>query len=159
MTGAGRAERPRDRAADDGQVLLLILGYAIVALLLVIVAVDATAVHLARTQLLDSSDAAALDASDAIDSGSAYARGVPGAVPLSSDSVRSAATTYLSRYRPPTRIGQVRLATGTGTPDGQTAVVVLVGHVRLPLLGPVVDAWSGGITVTVRSQARADVDP
>jgi len=36
---------------------------------------------------------------------------------------------------------------------------VLSAHVRLPLLAPVVDAWSGGITVTVRSQARADVDP
>ena len=64
----------------------------------------------------------------------------------------------LSTYAPPTRVEDVQLDDVTGSPDGRSAVVALSARVRLPLLGPVVNAWSGGVTVTVRSQARADVD-
>jgi hypothetical protein len=145
-------------AAESGQILILLLGYVIVAVTLVVVAVDITAVHLARTQLLDASDAAALDAADAVDSGSVYRGGVRGAVPLTTTGVRAAATAYLSTYAPPTRVTGVEPTDVTGSPDGQTAVVELTARVKLPLLGPVVQAWSGGVTVTVRSQARADVD-
>jgi Putative Flp pilus-assembly TadE/G-like len=146
------------RAGDDGQILIMLLGYVVIALMLVIVAVDVTAVHLARTQLLDAVDAAALDAADAADASSVYRAGVETDVPLTTATVRSAASGYLSTYAPPTRVQDLRLDDATGTPDGRTAVVQLSATVRLPLLGPVVNAWSGGITVTVRSQARADVD-
>jgi uncharacterized membrane protein len=161
MTAKARRWSGRRRGvagSEDGQILILILGYVIVAVTLVIVAVDITALHLARTQLLDAADAAALDAADAVDPGSVYRAGVPGAVPLTTATVRAAATTYLSTYAPPTRVTDVQLTAATGSPDGQTAVVELVARVKLPLLGPVVQAWSGGITVTVRSQARADID-
>ncbi len=150
--------RPSGGAGDDGQILIMLLGYVVVALMLVIVAVDATAVHLARTQLLDAADAAALDAADAADSSSVYRSGVDADVPLTTATVRSAAAGYLSTYSPPSRVQDLRLDDATGTPDGRTAVVQLSASVRLPLLGPAVNAWSGGITVTVRSQARADVD-
>jgi anti-sigma factor RsiW len=149
----------REGAEEDGQILILLLGYVVVALSLVVVAVDITAVHLARTQLLDACDAAALDAADADDTASVYEHGVGAAVPLTDDSVQAAARSYLEQAPPPARMQQVVLDAGTGTPDGVTAVVKLGGRVRLPLLGPVVRAWSGGVTVTVRSQARADIDP
>ena len=136
----------------------MILGYVVIALVLVIVAVDITAVHLARTQLLDASDAAALDAADAVDPASVYHVGVDTAVPLTDLTVRGAATAYLSTYPAPARVEDVALTDQTGSPDGRTAVVELTARVRLPLLGPVVNAWSGGITVTVHAQARADVD-
>jgi hypothetical protein len=144
---------------DGGQIMILILGYALIAIVLVVVAVDVTAVYLARTQLLDAADATALDAADAADRPTVYQQGVGPDVPLSDLTVRAAATAYLSSYQPPGRIEQVRLDDETGTPDGRTAVVQLTAVVRLPLLGPVVRAWSGGVTVTVESQARADVDP
>ena len=146
------------QSEDDGQILIMLLGYVVIALMLVIVAVDVTAVHLARTQLLDAADAAALDAADAADASSVYRTGVDADVPLTTATVRSAATDYLSTYAPPSRVQDLRLDDVTGTPDGRTAVVELTATVRLPLLGPVVDAWRGGVTVTVRSQARADVD-
>jgi hypothetical protein len=72
--------------------------------------------------------------------------------------VRIVVASYLSTYRPPNHVEQVRLDQATGSPDGQTAVVGLTGRVRLPLLGPVVAAWSGGVTVSVEARARADVD-
>ncbi|MDP9222209.1 MAG: pilus assembly protein TadG-related protein [Actinomycetota bacterium] len=148
----------RGGTTDDGQILIMILGYAVIALVLVVVATDATAVYLARTQLSDAADAAALDAADAADQSSVYGTGVEHDVPLTDASVRAAASSYLVGYLPPTRVQDVRLDDATGSPDGQVAVVQLTATVRLPLLGPVVQAWSGGISVTARSQARADVD-
>jgi hypothetical protein len=144
---------------EDGQILILLVGYVVVALSLIVVAVDITAVHLARTQLLDACDAAALDAADADDAASLYQHGVGATVPLTADSVRAAVRWYLQDAVPPARMDQVVVDAGTGTPDGATAVVELSGRVRLPLLGPIVRTWSGGVTVTVRSRARADIDP
>jgi Putative Flp pilus-assembly TadE/G-like len=148
-TGAG---------GDDGQILILVLGYVFVAVMLVIVAVDVTALYLARTQLRDAADATALDAADAADTGSVYAQGLRFEVPLTDETVRTAARSYLASYLPPSHIDTVRLGSATGSPDGRTAVVQLSARVRLPLLGPVVSAWTGGITVTAESRASADVD-
>ncbi|MBC7638970.1 MAG: hypothetical protein H7231_04205, partial [Rhodoferax sp.] len=94
---------------EDGQISLLILVYALIALSLVAVVVDATAVHLARTQLLDAADAAALDAADAVDEKAVYAGGLSDAVPLTSASVRDQATTYLSSYAVPSHLDGVVL--------------------------------------------------
>ena len=154
----GPAAEPARDAGDEGQIMILVLGYALIAFLLVVTAVDVTAVYLARTQLRDAADAAALDAADAAYPPSVYSEGVGGTVPLTDATVRAAVGSYLSAYRPPGHVEQVRLGSATGTPDGQTAVVALSGRVRLPLLGPVVAAWSGGVTMSVQARARADVD-
>jgi putative Flp pilus-assembly TadE/G-like protein len=146
-------------ARDDGQILLLALGYTLIAFTLVAVAVDATAVHLARTQLLDAADAAALDAADAVDPAGVYTGGLARDVPLTDAAVRDQATSYLSSYRAPSRLNGIGLTGGTGSPDGATAVVELTGTVRLPVAAPVVAAFAGGITVTVRSTARAELRP
>jgi len=152
--------RSRTRRADDGgQILLLALGYTMLAFALVAVAVDATAVHLARTELLDAADAAALDAADAVDPADVYAGGLGADVPLTGEGVRTQAETYLSTYDPPSRLTGIRLLDGSGSPDGATAVVELSGTVRLPIAAPVVASFAGGITVTVRSTARARLRP
>jgi Putative Flp pilus-assembly TadE/G-like len=155
--GCRTTSRP-DEEAEDGQIMLLVLGYTLVAILLVVVAVDVTAVYLARTQLRDAADAAALDAADAAYAPSVYVEGVGPTVPLSDATVRTAVGSYLSAYRAPDRVDQVRVDQPTGSPDGRMAVVALTGRVRLPMLGPVVAAWSGGVTVSVEARARADVD-
>ena len=164
MIGPGRRRPPRPwrsrLAADDsGQILLLTLGYLLVAFSLVAVAVDATAVHLARTQLLDAADAAALDAADAVDPAGVYAGGLVDQVPLSSGSVQAQAQRYLASYEPPSRLAGVRLVAGTGSPDGVTAVVALAGTVRLPIAAGVVARFGGGISLSVRSTARARLRP
>lgn len=80
---------------EGGQITLLILGFTVIALMLIIGAVDVTAVQLARTRLLDVADSAALDASDALDSGSAYGAGLSVFVPITDGSVRESAARYL----------------------------------------------------------------
>jgi hypothetical protein len=124
-------------------------------------------VHLARTQLLDAADGAALDAADSIDAPGTYgAADAPASSPqepaahhlaLTDASVRDQVAQYLSTYESPSRLDQVAVATGTGTSDGQSATVVLTGRVRLPIGGVVVAGWSDGIDVTVTSTARAPV--
>jgi hypothetical protein len=152
---------------DDGQVLLLTLVYTLIAFSLIIVVVDATAVHLARTQLLDAADGAALDAADSIDVPGTYgAADAPASssgeqmvhhLVLTDASVRDQATTYLSTYEPPSRLSALTVSAGTGSRDGRSATVVLTGRVRLPLAGVVVAAWSDGIDVSVTSTAQAPV--
>lgn len=143
---------------DDGQITLLALGYFLIALCLVAVVVDATAVHLARTQLQDAADAAALDAADALSGSSVYEGGVAGqALPLTDQDVRSQAERYLTTYTPPSRVEAVRLGPATGTDDGRSATVELTARARLPIAAPVVAGFTGGIEVTVRSTASAQI--
>jgi len=54
---------------ERGQISLLILGFTVIALMLIVGAVDVTAVQLARARLLDAADGAALDASGSLDGG------------------------------------------------------------------------------------------
>ncbi|GAA4357885.1 pilus assembly protein TadG-related protein [Angustibacter luteus] len=170
MRRSRRAAHPLARrlppAGDDsGQLSLLILGYLVVALALVVVVVDATAVHLARTQLLDAADAAALDAADAVDEGGVYGgSGVGGGeggdqIRLTDAAVRRQVRDYLAGYPPPRRLTELTVARGTGATDGASATVVLTGDVRLPIGGWVVAGLSDGISVTVRSTATARLQP
>ncbi|GAB3593284.1 hypothetical protein GCM10027446_15360 [Angustibacter peucedani] len=145
---------------DDGQITLLAIGYFLVALCLVAVVADATAVHLARTQLQDAADAAALDAADALTGSSVYSGGVTGeSVPLTDRGVRAQAEEYLTSYERPSRLEALVLGDGTGTDDGRSATVELSARARLPIAAPVVASFTGGITVRVRSTARARIEP
>lgn len=144
---------------DDGQVTLLVLVYLLISLSFVAVVVDASAVHLARTELLDAADAAALDAADALDASVVYGRGLGPDLPLTPEAVRDQAATYLTSYDPPSRLSRITLGPGTGTADGVSATVELQGVVRLPIAASAVSAFRGGIRLTVSSTARAAVAP
>lgn len=150
----------RLRVRDDrGQITVLAIGYALIAFVLVAVVADVAAVHLARAQLTDVAEAAALDAADAL-ADDAYAGGVGDqAVPLTDAAVRRQAERYLRRYEPTSRLGLVRLQSGTGSQDGQSARVVLAGRVRLPVAAFAVASWNGGVTVRATATARAPVTP
>ena len=64
--------------------------------MLVVGGVDATAVQLARTRMLDAADGAALDAADALDEAGAYGQGLDEAVRLTDATVQQAAAGYLA---------------------------------------------------------------
>jgi len=143
-------ERP-----EQGQISLLILGFTIIALMLIIGGVDVTAVQLSRARLLDTADSAALDASDALDSGSAYQAGLQSAVPVTDGSVRRSAAEYLAAQPRPHGISGWVLTDGTGSPDGQTAVIRLRGTVDIPIAASVLAAFGGSVNITVESRARS----
>jgi hypothetical protein len=149
------AARPRD---EDGSISLFIVGLAVIAMLLVAGAVAVTSAHLSRMRLLDVADGAALSAANALDD-SAYDQGVGESVPLSNQSVQERAAAYLGSRPRPGSIREWRLAPGTGTPDGRTAVVVVVGEAELPMVGPALRDLGVSVTITVESRARSDVVP
>ena len=144
-----------DEQRERGQISLLILGFTVIALMLIIGAVDVTAVQLARARLLDAADSAALDASDALDSASAYSGGLGSAVQISGASVRASAAQYLAVQPRPHGISSWVLVDGTGSPDGQTAVIRLRGTADIPIAAKVVAAFGGSVTITVESRARS----
>ena len=160
----------RGAAGESGQIMLLTLAYALIALSLVLVIASASAVHLERKQLLALADGAALDAADAIDLDLFYgadeadsvlavsgdgAAGVGGVVPLSDDAVRRAVAQHIQLA--PSAAGLSGLVVGepTGSPDGVTAQVTLGAVARPPLIPWVLVGWSDGIALSVTSTARA----
>lgn len=144
-----------DGHPEGGQISLLILGFTIIALMLIIGALDVTSVQLSRARLLDVADGAALDASDALDSRSVYDGGLRSAVPISDGSVLRSASQYLAVEPRPHGISSWGLADGTGSPDGQTAVIRLRGTADIPIAASVVAAFGGSVEITVESRARS----
>jgi Flp pilus assembly protein TadG len=150
---AGR--RPPREHRDRGQVTILVLGFTVISLLLVVGAVDVTAVQLARMRLTDAADGAALAAADALDAAAAYRDGLGEAVRLNDSGVQSSAADYLAAATRPEGISAWGLVQGTGTPDGTTAVVRLRGTAQVPLFAGVVSSFGDAVTITVESRARA----
>ena len=135
---------------------LLVLGFGVVAILIIVGTVAVTSVQLSRMRLLDAADGAALDAADSLDVG-AYHQGLDGTVALSDATVRRTAVDYLAqRARPESLVGW-EVASGTGSPDGMTAVVRISGAARVPLVGGLLESVGGSVTITVESRARADL--
>ena len=158
MTSVWRRIRTRlwsTNRHDSGQITPLILGLFVICALLIVGGVDVTAAQLARVRLVDAADAAALDASDALDEPAGYQRGFGAGVALTSDSVRRAAADHLAAGPKPTGITEWQLAEGSGTPDGATAVVVLRGYAQLPITGGLLSALGRSVTITVEARARA----
>lgn len=158
MTSVWRRIRTRlwsTNRHDSGQITPLILGLFVICALLIVGGVDVTAAQLARVRLVDAADAAALDASDALDEPAGYQRGFGAGVALTSDSVWRAAADHLAAGPKPTGITEWQLVEGTGTPDGATAMVVLRGDAQLPITGGLLSALGRSVTITVEARARA----
>ncbi|PKW27128.1 pilus assembly protein TadG-related protein [Phycicoccus duodecadis] len=156
MSAAG--PRPTRRAPRDerGTISLYILGLAVIAMVLIAGTVAVTSAHLSRMRMLDVADGAALAAANALDD-AAYQQGVGDVVPLSDASVRQRAAQYVESVERPDSILGWRLAPGTGSPDGRTAVVALTGRAALPMIGPALADLGVSIRITVVSSARSDV--
>jgi hypothetical protein len=142
---------------EAGQVTLLVLGFSIVAILLIVGTVAVTSVQLSRMRLLDAADGAALDAADSLDLG-AYRDGLGEAVAVNDATVRGTAAKYLAERPRPESMLAWQVAPGTGSPDGQTAVVRISGQADLPLVGGLLDTLGGSVTITVESRARANLE-
>jgi hypothetical protein len=78
-------------------------------------------------------------------------------VAVSDSTVRETASAYLAERPRPASLVHWGLAPGTGSPDGETAVVRLTGQADLPLVGELLDALGGSVTITVESRARSEL--
>ncbi len=99
---------------DDGQVMLLAIGYAVIALLLVTVVVTATGIHLERKRLLALADLTALQAADALDPDAYFSRGSgDDLVVLGDAQVRAEVTDYLTTAAADARLDGLELVEAT----------------------------------------------
>ncbi|WP_405375661.1 MULTISPECIES: pilus assembly protein TadG-related protein [unclassified Microbacterium] len=113
--------RPPD---DDGSVLLLTIGYALLALVLVFVCVDATSLYLEQKRTQAIADAAALAGADGFTL--ALADGEPRAE-LSDAGVRDQADAIVAAYGDATVVD-------AASPDGSSARVTVTRQWRPPIV-------------------------
>lgn len=117
------------RADDDGSVLLLTLGYALLALALIFVTVCATDLYISQRRLDAIADAAALAGADgftlAVDDGTARAD-------LTDQGVRDQAEALLAALPAPVTLESA------SSPDGQSSRVRVAIVWRPPLVAPFV---------------------
>jgi uncharacterized membrane protein len=114
----------RPRPDDDGSVLLLTIGYAVLALVLVFVCANATSLYLTQKRLDAVADAAALAAADGftltVVAGQAHAD-------LSDADLRAQAQEIVDA------MGEAAIVEA-GSPDGVSARVVVAGAWHPPIL-------------------------
>ncbi len=131
--------RGRMSSGDDGQVLLLTIGFVVVAVTLVLVVSAAAQVHLERKRLVALADLVAVEAADEVP-GDVYFGGPAPAIGITSASVRSSAERYLASHPTPGRWDQVTVLEAVSD-DGRSARVVLGASMEVPFLGALVGPW------------------
>jgi hypothetical protein len=147
------------RSGDEGQIVPLVIGYVLVALLLIVVVVDVTAVQLQRGRLYALADAAALDAADALDRSAFYREGLrTDVVPASEVGVRASVREYLASVGDSTRLDDVAIADPTGW-TGTGVEVSLTARAGLPLVDRVVRRWASGVPLSATVHARSLIQP
>lgn len=110
---------------DEGSVLLLTLGYAILAIATVLVCVDATSLYLAQKRLDGLADAAALAGADGF---TLTVSGGEARADLESDAVRAQADALVGSF------GGDAVVVSAGSPDGVSARVTVAGSWHPPVL-------------------------
>jgi hypothetical protein len=153
-----------DRSADEGSILVLVIGYTALAAILLIVGVDLSSVFLARRALSSTTDSAALAAAQGIDRSRLYDG--PGldcgeSLPLARGRAVDLATAAVNDDRPGLRRTFRSVEAPQVTVAGGTVGVRVAGEVRMPFsrvvswLDPASD--DGAIRISATSHARSPV--
>nr|WP_240720847.1 pilus assembly protein TadG-related protein [Pseudarthrobacter sp. NamE2] len=137
---------------EDGQLMVMILGYVALALLVATVVIGISAVYLEHKRLLSLADGASLAAADSYTLGEVTTQGGSPSAVLNPARVRNVAADFVARSPASERFDSLAVAGATGTPDGSTAVVVLTAVVHPPVVNFLVP---GGIPIEAASTARS----
>lgn len=147
------------RRGDDGQLLILIIGFALVTALLVTVVVNASRLFLMRRSLAALADGAAVAASNGIDEAAIYRGALEGgSVPLDDEAAEAMVRDYLASYFEGTadnRFPGLQLVDVTST--GGVATVTLRVRVDLPFVNAVSADYADGVPVQATASARLAV--
>jgi hypothetical protein len=155
-----RLTRGGTRPADDGQLILLIIGFTLVTALLVTVVVNASRLFLMQRSLTGLADGAAVAAAQALDEAAFYTRGLDGgAVPLDDDAAENLVRDYLDAYFASTRNEDAfpNLRIVDVSTAGGVATVTLRVRVGLPFVNTVSDDFDEGVTLRAAASARLDL--
>ncbi|WP_245580348.1 pilus assembly protein TadG-related protein [Arthrobacter castelli] len=139
---------------DDGQVMVLIIGYVLLSLLVVTVVMAVSAVYIEHKRLLSVADSAAVAAADTFSLGQVERSGSAPVTVLSDGAVADAVASYLNRTAASGQFHSLRVDPATGTTDNRTAHVVLSAVVHPPVVNIFVPE---GIPISVVSDARSQL--
>lgn len=140
------------RRTEDGQMMVLIIGYVLLALLVTTAVMAASAVYLEHKKLLSMADGASVAAADSYTLGQVESEGGSPTAVLNGGRVRYVAADYLTRNDAYARFQGLAVAPATGTPDGSTAVVALSAEVHPPIVNFLIP---DGIRIEAISTARS----
>ncbi|MDQ1496572.1 MAG: hypothetical protein QOG69_3055 [Actinomycetota bacterium] len=168
-------KRLRVRGAEDGsdagQVMLLMIFFAVIIAGLLTVIVDVSTVFLAQRELQSTADGAALAAAQQADVRAIYTAPVGDQLPLSAAQVLSVANLYSSNSaRIPHECSRssYRLVAGQDAAgnersglqaDGLTVRIEITCTVPLPFVSLVARAFTNGVTIHEVAYARTAVTP
>lgn len=143
--------RPAGARADEGQVSLLIVGFAVIAILLVVVVVDASAAYLHRQRLDALADGAALAAVDGIQAERVYESGLDERLALDPAAVRGLVAAYLQGTGAHGRYAGLRYQVTTSS---DSVSVRMSAPLELPLAPA---GWADATLVSTGSAAFTQV--
>jgi len=142
----------RPEPGQDGQLMVMILGYVLLALLVATVVIGISSVYLEHKRLLPLADGASLAAADSYTLGEVSTQGGSPSAVLNPARVRNVAADFVSRSPASQRFSSLAVTGATGTPDGSTAVVVLTAAVHPPVVNFLIP---DGIAIEATSTARS----
>lgn len=137
---------------EDGQIMVMIIGYVLLSLLLATVIMAVSAVYIEHKKLLSVADGASSAAADSFTLGQVDGGAAGPTAVLSKERVQSVTQAYLTRNGAHARFDGLAIAPGTGTPDTATAEVALTSIVRPPVVSFLLP---DGIPIVAKSTARS----
>ncbi|WP_240719822.1 pilus assembly protein TadG-related protein [Pseudarthrobacter sp. NamB4] len=137
---------------EEGQMLVMIVGYVLLALLVATVVIGISSVYLDHKRLLSLADGASLAAADSYTLGEVATQGGIPSATLNPVRVRNVAADFIARSPASRRFDGLSVTGATGSPDGATAVVVLSAAVHPPVVNFLVP---DGIRIEATSTARS----
>lgn len=141
------------RRTDAGQVTVLIIGYFLIAALLVTVVVNVSRVFLVRRALSGTADGAAVAAANGLDETAIYGGELGVNVPLSGARAADLVADYVAVAGPQVCDAWVVDVDA----DADVASVTLACTVQLPFVNMVSAGYAGGVLVTATASARSPV--
>ncbi|HEX6446645.1 MAG TPA: pilus assembly protein TadG-related protein [Streptosporangiales bacterium] len=154
---------PRRRAGrDSGQTTVLIIGYAVLAMLLVTVVVNLSKVFLAQRSLDAAADAAAIAGAQAVRVSPYYRDGALDRLPLAESLARQEVYRHLraaGMFDPARSCDEFTVQGVSLAPAGDAVDVTVSCRVRIPFANVVSGSYAGGVPVTSTAHARTAVRP
>lgn len=144
---------------EDGQLLLLMLCYTVIAALLVTVVVNVSKAYLYRRALVAAADGAALTAANEADLAAVYApsRGSPERfLPLDEAVVADAVEDYAGRAQLDVRFESFEVV--EVSTNGTEVTVTLRASITMPFLNVLSSAYADGYPVHASATARSPVE-
>jgi len=141
----------RLRREDGGQLMLLVLGYTVIAALLITVVVNVSKAYLYRRSLVAAADGAAIAAANVPDLPRVYAEGQLSELPLGPS--RAVVEQYAVDARLEGRFDGFEVV--DVTTDGQTVTVTMRAQVRMPFLNAISSRYDDGYPVMATAIARS----